>query len=105
MGEASGGRGGLGCHGRRIFFMDFRPYGYETSIFTLYASHEKVQGWQTKLHLGFNPGQTSAAFPRYLKSQRFPHCSVQTVLMMSSRFSHRAVDIDYFLFFAFFCKN
>ena len=33
----------------------------------------------------FYHGQTSAAFPRHLISLWFPHCSVQTVLMMSSR--------------------
>ena len=35
----------------------------------------------------FYHGQTSAAFPRHLNSSRCPHCSVQLVLMMSSRTS------------------
>ena len=37
--------------------MDFHPYGYETYIFTLSATHEEVQGKQTKLHQGFTPGK------------------------------------------------
>ena len=41
-----------GGHGRK-FLMDSHPSSYETSIFTLGAPHEKVQGRQTKLHPGF----------------------------------------------------
>ena len=37
--------------------MDSHPYGYETSIFTLSAPHEEVQGRQTKLHPGFIMGK------------------------------------------------
>ena len=37
--------------------MDFHPYGYETSIFTLGAPHELLQGRQTKLHPGFTLGK------------------------------------------------
>ena len=48
--------------------MDSQPYSHETLIFTLGALHEEVQGRQTKLH----PGQTSAAFPRYLNSWEIP---------------------------------
>ena len=33
--------------------MDSHPYGYETSIFTIGAPHEEVQGRQTKLHPSF----------------------------------------------------
>ena len=44
-------------HGRRQILMDFHPYGYETYIFTLSATHEEVQGRQTKLHQGFTPGK------------------------------------------------
>ena len=33
--------------------MDSHPYSHETSIFTLRALHEEVQGRQTKLHPGF----------------------------------------------------
>ena len=36
--------------------MDSHPYGYETSIFTLGAPHEEVQGRQAKLHPGFTLG-------------------------------------------------
>ena len=37
--------------------MDSHPYSYETSIFTLGAPHEEVQGRQTKLHPGFTVGK------------------------------------------------
>ena len=37
--------------------MDSHPYVYETSIFTLDAPHEEVQGRQTKLHPGFTMGK------------------------------------------------
>ena len=40
-------------HGRRKILMDSHFYGHETSIFTLGAPHEEVQGRQTKLHPGF----------------------------------------------------
>ena len=36
--------------------MDSHPYSHETSIFTLGAPHEEVQGRQTKLHPGFTMG-------------------------------------------------
>ena len=38
----------LGC-----IFMYSHPHSYETSIFTLGAPHEEVQGRQTKLHPEF----------------------------------------------------
>ena len=44
-------------HGRRKFFKDSHPYSHETSIFTLGAPHEEVQGRQTKLHPGFTMGK------------------------------------------------
>ena len=50
LGIASGG------HGRRKILMDSYPYSYETSIFTLAAPHEEVQGRQTKPHPGFTLG-------------------------------------------------
>ena len=43
--------------GRRKFLMDSHPYSHETSIFTLGAPHEEVQGRQTKLHPGFTMGK------------------------------------------------
>ena len=46
-----------GGHGRRKILMDFHPYSHETSIFTLGALHEEVQGRQTKLHPGFTMGK------------------------------------------------
>ena len=46
-----------GGHGRRTFLMDSHPYSHETSIFTLGAPHEEVQGRQTKLHPGFTMGK------------------------------------------------
>ena len=46
-----------GGHGRRKILMDSHPYSYETSICTLGAPHEKVQGRQTKLHPGFTIGK------------------------------------------------
>ena len=52
------------------------------------------------------PGQTSAAFPRYFNSQRFPHCSVQTILMMSSTTSSwgSVQSLSNSTFFALFFK-
>ena len=44
-------------HGRRKFLMDSHPYSHETSIFTLGAPHEEVQGRLTKLHPGFTMGK------------------------------------------------
>ena len=44
----------------------------------------KSAGQAKKTSPRFYPWQASAGFPRYLNSSRFPHCSVQTVLMMSS---------------------
>ena len=38
-----------GGHGRRKILMDSHPYSHETSIFSLGAPHEEVQGRQTKL--------------------------------------------------------
>ena len=46
-----------GGHGRRKILMDSHPYSHETSIFTLGAPHEEVQGRQTKLHPGFTMGR------------------------------------------------
>ena len=46
-----------GGHGRREILMDSHPYSYETSIFTLGAPNEEVQGGQTKLHPGFTLGK------------------------------------------------
>ena len=46
-----------GGHGRRTFLMDSHPYSHKTSIFTLGAPHEEVQGRQTKLHPGFTMGK------------------------------------------------
>ena len=46
-----------GGHGRRKILMDSHPYSHETSIFTLCAPHEEVQGRQTKLHPGFTMGK------------------------------------------------
>ena len=37
--------------------MDSHPYSHETSIFTLGAPHEEVQGRQTKLHPVFTMGK------------------------------------------------
>ena len=36
-------------HERRKNLMDSHPYSYETSIFSLGAPHEKVQGRQTQI--------------------------------------------------------
>ena len=46
-----------GGHGRRKSLMDSHLYSYETSIFTLGAPHEEVQGRQTKLYPGFTLGK------------------------------------------------
>ena len=46
-----------GGHGRRKILIDSHPYSHETSIFTLGAPHEEVQGRQTKLHPGFTMGK------------------------------------------------
>ena len=46
-----------GGHGRRKNLMNSHPYSHETSIFTLGAPHEEVQGRQTKLHPGFTMGK------------------------------------------------
>ena len=45
-----------GGHGRK-FLMDSYLFSHETSIFTLSAPHEEVQGRQTKLHPGFTMGK------------------------------------------------
>ena len=37
--------------------MDFHLNSYKTSIYTLGAPHEEVQGRQTKLHPGFTLGK------------------------------------------------
>ena len=39
------------------FLVDSHPHSHETSIFTLDAPHEEVQGRQTKLHPGFTMGK------------------------------------------------
>ena len=46
-----------GGHGRRQILINSHPYSHETSIFTLGAPHEEVQGRQTKLHPGFTMGK------------------------------------------------
>ena len=46
-----------GGHGSRKILMDSHPYSHETSIFTLGAPHEEVQGRQTKLHPSFTMGK------------------------------------------------
>ena len=46
-----------GGHGRRKILTDSHPYSNETSIFTLGAPHEEVQGRQTKLHPDFTMGK------------------------------------------------
>ena len=52
-----------GGHGIRKFLMDSHPYSYETSIFTVGAPHEKMQGRQTKLHPGFTLGKLEQPSP------------------------------------------
>ena len=52
-----------GGHGSRKILMDFHPYGYETSIFTLGAPHEEVWGRQTKLYPGFTLGKLAQPSP------------------------------------------
>ena len=42
---------------QRTFQLDSHPYSYETTIFTIGAPHEEVQGRQTKLHQGFTLGE------------------------------------------------
>ena len=44
--------------------MDFHPYGYETSIFTLGVPHEEAWGKQTKLPLGFTMGNLVQPLPK-----------------------------------------
>ena len=44
-------------HRRRIILMDSHPYSHKTSIFTLGAPNEEVQGRQTKLHPDFTMGK------------------------------------------------
>ena len=51
---------------KRQILMDFHPYGLETSIFTLDAPHEQVQGRQTKLHPGFTQGKLVQLSPGIL---------------------------------------
>ena len=46
--------------------MDSHPYSHETSIFTLGAPHEEVQGGQTKLHPGFPMGKLVRPAPGIL---------------------------------------
>ena len=41
-------------------------------------------GQANKTSPRFYPGQASAVLPRYLNSSRYPHCSVQMILIMSS---------------------
>ena len=43
--------------------MDSHPYSHETSIFTLGAPHEEVQGRQTKFHPGFTMGKLVQTSP------------------------------------------
>ena len=50
---------------KKIFDGFSSLYSYETSIFTLGAPHEKVQGRQTKLHPGFILGKLVQPFPGY----------------------------------------
>ena len=57
LGIASGPSFFLGGLERRKILMDSHPYSQETSIFTLGAPHEEVQGRQTKLHPGFTMGK------------------------------------------------
>ena len=51
-----------GGHGRSKILIDSHPYSHETSIFTLGAPHEEVQGRQTKLHPGFTMGKQVQPF-------------------------------------------
>ena len=62
--------------------MDYHPYSHETSIFTLGAPHEEVQGRQTKLQPGFTMGKLVQPSPGISILR-----DVQPVLMMSSRTS------------------
>ena len=55
-----------GDHERRKILMDSHPYSHETSIFTLGAPHEEVQGRQTKLHPGFTMGKLVQPSPGIL---------------------------------------
>ena len=55
-----------GGHGRRKNLMDSHPYSHETSIFTLGAPHEEVQGRQTKLYPGFTMGKLVRPAPGIL---------------------------------------
>ena len=76
-----------GGHGRRKILMDSHPYSHKTSIFTLGAPHEKVQGRQTNLHPGFTMVKLVQRLPQASQFFEMPICSVQAVLMMSSRTS------------------
>ena len=49
--------------------MDSHPYSHETSILTLGAPHEEVQGKQTKLHPGFIMGKLKDVLQNFLIGQ------------------------------------
>ena len=83
--------------------MDFYPYSYETSIFTLGAHHEEVQpkGRQTKLNSGFTVGKLVQPSPGI----SIPQDSNIVLSKRSPELFHRAVYIAYFYFFVFSYKN
>ena len=66
--------------------MDSHPYSYETSIFTLGAPHEKVQGRQTKLHPGFTLGKLVQPSPGTINRGYFATLFTIFLLLYSSYF-------------------
>ena len=96
-----------GGHGKRKILMDSHPYSHVTSLFTLGAPHEGVQGRQTKLHPGFTMGKLVQPSPgisilqdaHIVLSNRSEWCPPEL-----PHTCHRAVDIVYFHFLHFFTK-
>ena len=71
-----------GGHGRRTFLMD-SLIAMELPFLPSVRPMRKCRVGKQNFTQVLPWANYSAAFPRYFNFSRFPHCSVQTVLMMS----------------------
>ena len=79
-----------GGHGRRKILMDSHPYSHETSIFTIGAPHEEVQGRQKKLHTGSTMGKL------------YPDSPFTVVDAFSLSYQYLTFLVDFFYIFTYF---
>ena len=73
--------------------MDSHPYSYETSIFTLVAPHEEVQGRQTKLYPFLTLGKLVQLSPAWFQIPSRPLAIGPFVLLWANQVDTKVTHI------------